>query len=67
MKPHSSVAMLYSRFLYEEEQMFRYNCPIHYNCILFSDPCFAKDCSPSERCLVKNDDKTTCGKFDMLK
>jgi hypothetical protein len=53
--------------LYEEEHMFRYNCLIHYNRILFSDPCFAKECSPSERCLVKNDDKTTCGKFDMLK
>ena len=60
MKPHTSFAMLYNSCLYEEH-VLKYHC-----LMLFPDPCFAKECSPSERCIVKSDDKTTCGKFEKL-
>ena len=52
--------VLYDRFLYELNRCYIYLC-----IYLFSDPCFAKECSQSERCRVTSGDKTTCSKFDI--
>ena len=41
-------------------------CYIYFYIYLFSDPCFAKECSQSERCGVTSADKTTCSKFDFF-
>lgn len=43
----------------------RYLLSISLYLSLFLDPCFAKECSQSERCRVNSGDKTTCSKFDI--